>query len=156
MAPPNFIKRAEANRRFEDFYLFKVDLQRRSTEPEPTHPLSNPRFSHLWRSRMADLALAISGVVSTGVTLTSAVASFYKSAYKAPQEVKEIESDLRLLHPVLLQVEEVFGNPDYGCSERAERDLRGILEHCQQIFADIENLLVPYQKPDGTFQVGLG
>jgi hypothetical protein len=95
---------------------------------------------------MADLTLAIGGVVSTGVTLTNAVASFYKSAYKAPQEVKEIESDLRLLHPVLLQIEEVFGNPDYGCSERAERDLRGILEHCHishtQLFFFADSVLV--------------
>ncbi|RDW58115.1 hypothetical protein BP6252_13526 [Coleophoma cylindrospora] len=105
---------------------------------------------------MADLALAIAGVVSSGIALTNVISSFCQSAYKAPQEVHEIESDLKLLHSVLLQVEEVFGNPENVCSKRAERDLHSILDRCRQIFSDVQNLLAPYQKSDGTFTAGIG
>jgi hypothetical protein len=42
------------------------------------------------------------------------------------------------------------------CSERAVRDLRGILERCYERFSDIETLLVPNQKSDGAFQAALG
>ncbi|CZR68382.1 uncharacterized protein PAC_18281 [Phialocephala subalpina] len=105
---------------------------------------------------MADLGLAIDRLTSDAVSLESTISAFCKSPYKVPREIHELESHLKPLQLVVHQVENAFRNPENVCSERAERDLRSIIEHCHQIFSDIETLLAPCQKPDGTFEVAQG
>ncbi|KAE8450360.1 hypothetical protein EG329_006434 [Mollisiaceae sp. DMI_Dod_QoI] len=103
---------------------------------------------------MADVASAIRGVRSRSVKLISTISAFCKSTDKAPPELHEIESDLELLGPALLQIEELFLNADNVRSEAAERDLRNILDRCRQNFSGIETLLAPYQESQETSEDG--